>query len=169
MHARNSSTQGFTIVELLIVVVVIATLAAISIVAFTGIQNRGYDSAVQSDFSAIAKKLEIAKVELTHYPMTISEFPDGFKFSKGAYDETVVNVMYCLNTSSPDSYALQAKSKSGAVFQLHNGTLSSVTSLSSITTCGLVGTTWSSSDPTFFGRAGHGSTGWTDTNSWKWL
>ena len=35
-----SKKSGFTIVELLIVVVVIAILAAISIVAYAGIQNR---------------------------------------------------------------------------------------------------------------------------------
>lgn len=38
MHKRN--TRGFTIVDLLIVIVVIAILAAITIVAFNGIQQR---------------------------------------------------------------------------------------------------------------------------------
>ena len=41
--------KGFTIVELLIVIVVIAILATISVVAFTGIQKRAYNtSTVQS-------------------------------------------------------------------------------------------------------------------------
>lgn len=52
---RNMS--GFTIVELLIVIVVIAILAAISIVAYTGIQARARDSTRASDASQIKKAL----------------------------------------------------------------------------------------------------------------
>jgi len=43
---RGQKQSGFTIVELLIVVVVIAILAAITIVAYNGIQNRAKSSAV---------------------------------------------------------------------------------------------------------------------------
>lgn len=53
---------GFTIVELLIVIVVIAILAAITIVAYNGIQNRAKASAVQSDISQAVKQLETAKI-----------------------------------------------------------------------------------------------------------
>ena len=42
----KSPRSGFTIVELLIVIVVIAILAAITIVAFNGIQERARASAV---------------------------------------------------------------------------------------------------------------------------
>lgn len=44
----RKNVSGFTIVELLIVIVVIAILAAISIVAYTGIQNRAYNTKVIS-------------------------------------------------------------------------------------------------------------------------
>lgn len=53
----TTKQKGFTIVELLIVIVVIAILAAISIVAFTGIQQRGRDSARVSDVNSISKAL----------------------------------------------------------------------------------------------------------------
>lgn len=49
--------KGFTIVELLIVVVVIAILAAITIVAYTGIQNRARVANVQASIEQVSKKL----------------------------------------------------------------------------------------------------------------
>jgi prepilin-type N-terminal cleavage/methylation domain-containing protein len=41
--------KGFTIVELLVVIVVIAILATISVTAYNGIQNRANNTAIQSD------------------------------------------------------------------------------------------------------------------------
>ena len=60
--------HGFTIVELLIVIVVIAILAAITIVAFNGIQDRARYSAMQSDFEKLHKALEMYKVDHGAYP-----------------------------------------------------------------------------------------------------
>lgn len=55
--------HGFTIVELLIVVVVIAILAAITIVAFNGIQNRARDSSRDTAVKSIQKALEMYKAD----------------------------------------------------------------------------------------------------------
>lgn len=54
---------GFTIVELLIVIVVIGILAAITIVAFNGLQQRGRDAARKSDVSSIAKALSLYQAD----------------------------------------------------------------------------------------------------------
>lgn len=62
------SKSGFTIVELLIVIVVIAILAAITIVAYNGIQQRGRDARRLSDMQAIVKALELYKSDNGQYP-----------------------------------------------------------------------------------------------------
>lgn len=51
--------NGFTIVELLIVVVVIAILAAITVVAYNGISNQAKDSAVKTVVEGVDKQLAI--------------------------------------------------------------------------------------------------------------
>src|SRR5687768_9115738 len=52
-------SRGFTIVELLIVIVVIGILAAITIVAYNGIQNRARETSLKSDLVNIAKQIEM--------------------------------------------------------------------------------------------------------------
>lgn len=56
-HARSLS-RGFTIVELLIVIVIIAILAAITIVAFNGIQQRAENAKTVSALNAYKKILK---------------------------------------------------------------------------------------------------------------
>lgn len=68
MKSAYVNKRGFTIVELLIVIVVVAILAAISITAYINVTNRANDSAVLSDASLITKNLELYKVENGKYP-----------------------------------------------------------------------------------------------------
>ena len=65
----RKTTSGFTIVELLIVIVVIAILAAISVVAYSGIQDRTRKSYLMSDSSAIKKAMEMFKADQGMYPL----------------------------------------------------------------------------------------------------
>ena len=53
----KKSIAGFTIVELLVVIVVIGILASVSVVAYSGIQNRAKDAQRAQDFDAIYKAL----------------------------------------------------------------------------------------------------------------
>ena len=62
--------QGFTIVELLIVIVVIGILAAITIVAYNGVQTRAKNAQTQSALSGVAKKIEVYYAENGNYPST---------------------------------------------------------------------------------------------------
>lgn len=60
--------RGFTIVELLIVIVVIGILAAIVIVAYNGITNNARNNAWRSDAQNLAKIAEIVNTERGSYP-----------------------------------------------------------------------------------------------------
>ena len=124
MNMRGRNTRGFTIVELLIVIVVIAILAAITVVAYNGIQNRANDTAIQSDLQALAKKVMLHYAEHGSYLPGGSATNDSTKFpgmtfspSKNAYDLSISNLSYCLGEIGGQvTYAIRAKSKSGNVY-----------------------------------------------------
>jgi len=68
--------DGFTIVELLIVIVVIGILAAITIVAYNGVQNRAKTASAQSLAETIEKKAEAWNAVKGSYP-TLSQLTTG--------------------------------------------------------------------------------------------
>lgn len=67
---KNENKRGFTIVELLIVIVVIAILAAITVVAFNGIRARAIESEKKTKVTAIYKSLINFKTVNGYYPNT---------------------------------------------------------------------------------------------------
>lgn len=127
---------GFTIVELLIVIVVIAILAAISVAAYGNISNRANDSAVQNDLANFAKQLKLIQVDEGAYPIgggrrqteggsnvgAGTSF-DGVRFrpSKGSYADTIgaTNFVYCTGVglvSGQPEFRVAGISKSGRAF-----------------------------------------------------
>jgi prepilin-type N-terminal cleavage/methylation domain-containing protein len=68
MSKKTVGLHGFTIVELLIVIVVIAVLATLPVAAYSGMQQRGRDTQRVSDMKAIVKGLEMYKTITGAYP-----------------------------------------------------------------------------------------------------
>ncbi len=70
----KTNQKGFTIVELLIVIVVIAILAAISIVAYTGIQDRARTSTGQQLAAQVQTKAQAFYTLKSAYPADFDAF-----------------------------------------------------------------------------------------------
>jgi prepilin-type N-terminal cleavage/methylation domain-containing protein len=64
--------SGFTIVELLVVIVVIAILAAITIISYAGVTARANTSSGQSAANAFIQKAEAYNADQGSYPATTS-------------------------------------------------------------------------------------------------
>lgn len=64
----KTKQQGFTIVELLIVIVVIGILAALVITTFTGIQQKARDTERTTDIKALHGQIEAYYAQNGYYP-----------------------------------------------------------------------------------------------------
>lgn len=93
----RANKGGFTIVELLIVIVVIAILATISVVAYTGIQRRAQTSAILSEASQWKKLLIAYKAANGSYPLPVAS---GDPLTSGGPGVEALNA-YCLGTGFP--------------------------------------------------------------------
>ena len=114
--------------------VVIAILAAITIVSYNGITNNTNDSVVQNDLRSMASKLEVYKSNNGVYPAGDAQLRDsGVKVSKSSYGPGFAglhNLLYCrIAASGPTEFALMAESKSGKVF-IYRSTTGVTTSVS---------------------------------------
>lgn len=75
MHStfRKPDQSGFTLVELLIVVIILAILAAIVIPQFSGASTDAKESALDADLSALRSAIELYKVQHgSNYPGSVA-------------------------------------------------------------------------------------------------
>lgn len=91
-------------------IVVIGILAAITIIAFNGVQNSAHNSAVQSDLNNGAKKLTEYRALHGQYPLTRAEFrAAGLKFSLDSHRHSV----FCAWEEGEPNFALVSYSTGG--------------------------------------------------------
>lgn len=88
MWVKAKNHSGFTIVELLIVIVVIGILAAITIVAFNGVQQRANNSKTSSALSTWMKTLNLYKVDNGRWPGGLVCLGSGYSYGVSGNDSS---------------------------------------------------------------------------------
>jgi len=102
--AHKKYSSGFTIVELLIVIIIIGILAAIVIVAYQGVTTRAKTSQAQATAAAAIKKAEAFNAEKSAYPV-ISTDLTGATASGTSYYLTGATFVAAMGTTPPASAA----------------------------------------------------------------
>lgn len=158
--------KGFTIVELLIVIVVIGILAAIVIVAFNGIQNRANDTALKSDLANFAKKIEADRAvrdDNLYVTLTATQAANlGLRVTKSAL-ASGNNMLWC-RANTGDAWALAAQSKSGNAFYISSSSTTPTAytwpwTQTHVSTC----TNFGMDSGTYSPSWGTGTSGWMST------
>lgn len=98
-QVKRTQQKGFTIVELLVVVVIIAILAAITIVAYNGVTQRAVTSTLQTDLANSYRSLQANQIITGVYPADASSL----KASGGNVYQYTVN-----NSANPPTFCLTA-------------------------------------------------------------
>jgi len=126
--ARNKNrSDGFTIVELLIVVAVIGILSIIIVVSYGAVVNNAHDSSVKDNIIKLSDQVKLLSLDTngipaggaTDVPVGDSTiFPDiDFEAQQDSYDSSVSNLYYCAGQiNSLAQFAIIAQSQSGTTF-----------------------------------------------------
>lgn len=115
----RSKHHGFTIVELLIVIVVIAVLASITVVAYNGVAMRATVAKVQQDLKSMQKFIELYKADNGAYPASAG---NTWSFSSNSSDGFIPGIVPTYTNALPRFTADSVTNGAHAYVYISNGT-----------------------------------------------
>lgn len=118
---QKNKSAGFTLVELLIVIIIIGILAAIAFVAYSGAQNKAKKSDAQATLSQARSKLAEYNSDNSKYPATKGAFTTWLNSAEGGNNKSLATKLGdagydyagdptgCDTTDDCEGYTLTAK------------------------------------------------------------
>ena len=108
--SKFKKEKGFTLVELLVIVTVVAVLIGLSVRSYTFINNRAKETATETEMSNIAKALEIYVMDYSTYPES-ADFPAALEVAgimEGAPELDTWESFYQYSSTAGSSYTLES-------------------------------------------------------------
>ncbi len=110
LKIQSKKSEGFTLVELIIVIVVIGILAAIILVAYSGITESAQKTSIASEVKQWEKLFQVYKAQFGEYPKPAadpphdggpgSSVPDAYCLGTGFHDVNGTRYCYAYNNTS---------------------------------------------------------------------
>jgi prepilin-type N-terminal cleavage/methylation domain-containing protein len=100
---NQKKDKGFTLVELLIVIVILGILATVTVFAVSGITNRGKATACNADKKTLLTAIESYAADNGSYPASLAAIAAGGLL---ADDGISANWTYTFVAGPPESYTL---------------------------------------------------------------
>ncbi len=118
MRRQLNSDEGFTLIELMVVVLIIAILIAIAIPTFLGARERAQDRAAQSDIRNALTAQKVYYVDAEAYTTnatSLTAIEPALTWGTTA-SATTVGVVVATTSTTNDTVTLNKKSASGTFF-----------------------------------------------------
>lgn len=118
MTTPQIKNRGFTLVELLIVIVIIAILTVISLVAYNGIQNQARKTTAESAAKSLADKVQLYYTDNGAYP-TATEVTGAMSAAGNVnepwhIDTNAIKIGTPAQTADPNTVSYQRCNDNGA-------------------------------------------------------